>query len=308
MIGLPGSGKSTVARELGRVQLATVIVSRDDIRSRVFGNWKDYTFSPDQEELVTKIEEIEVESSLKLGLNVIIDAMHIRRKYRQKWAKVAHKHGADFNYVDLTGVDLQLCIWRDESRGDRGERYVGAEFIRSYHKKYFHGNVPVETPESLIQALGEVPKCHDPYEPVPGLPEAVIVDIDGTVAKCQGVRNPYDTTNYHLDRPNPGVIRIVQDMAYRTVPKKILFVSGRDEKFRNVTEDWLYEHVKVPIEGFFMRPEGDTRRDDIVKLELFDKHIRGNYNIAFVLDDRDRVVKAWRSIHLLTLQVSEGDF
>lgn len=46
-----------------------------------------------------------------------------------------------------------------------------------------------------------------------------------------------------------------------------------------------------------------------VKKELFDRYVRDKYNIRFVLDDRDRVVKMWRNeIGLKVLQVAEGAF
>lgn len=57
-----------------------------------------------------------------------------------------------------------------------------------------------------------------------------------------------------------------------------------------------------------MRPEGDIRKDSIVKRELFEKYVRPYYNIEFVLDDRNQVVEMWRSLGLKCLQVAEGDF
>lgn len=57
-----------------------------------------------------------------------------------------------------------------------------------------------------------------------------------------------------------------------------------------------------------MRPEGDIRKDSIVKREIFENYIRDYYNIQFVLDDRNQVVEMWRSLGLKCLQVQEGDF
>ncbi|WP_456064519.1 phosphatase domain-containing protein [Hamadaea tsunoensis] len=53
---------------------------------------------------------------------------------------------------------------------------------------------------------------------------------------------------------------------------------------------------------------GEFRNDALVKLDLFDKHIRHRYRVEYVLDDRDRVVNAWRSIGLTVFQVAEGSF
>jgi hypothetical protein len=57
-----------------------------------------------------------------------------------------------------------------------------------------------------------------------------------------------------------------------------------------------------------MRTDGDDRNDGIIKTEIFDKYIRNIYNVIAVFDDRDSVVKAWRNIGLLCLQVNYGDF
>ncbi|SFT86137.1 hypothetical protein SAMN04487904_11130 [Actinopolyspora lacussalsi subsp. righensis] len=46
----------------------------------------------------------------------------------------------------------------------------------------------------------------------------------------------------------------------------------------------------------------------MVKLELFDRHIRDGYRVCCVLDDRAHVVEAWRSIGLTCLQAAEGNF
>ena len=45
-----------------------------------------------------------------------------------------------------------------------------------------------------------------------------------------------------------------------------------------------------------------------MKLELFDRHVRDSYDVRYVLDDRQQVVDAWRSIGLTVFQVAEGNF
>ena len=48
--------------------------------------------------------------------------------------------------------------------------------------------------------------------------------------------------------------------------------------------------------------------DVTMKLELFDRHVRDSYDVRYVLDDRQQVVDAWRSIGLTVFQVAEGNF
>jgi hypothetical protein len=57
-----------------------------------------------------------------------------------------------------------------------------------------------------------------------------------------------------------------------------------------------------------MREYGDQRKDSIVKAEIFDQEIRGRYHVVAVFDDRDQVVRMWRSLGLTVFQVAEGNF
>lgn len=70
---------------------------------------------------------------------------------------------------------------------------------------------------------------------------------------------------------------------------------------------WL-EANNIGYHELLMRNKDDNRKDSIIKKELFDKHIRGRYDVMFVLDDRNQVVEMWRSLGLKCLQVENGDF
>ncbi len=51
-----------------------------------------------------------------------------------------------------------------------------------------------------------------------------------------------------------------------------------------------------------------TARTDRVKEEMFRTKIEPRYEVAGVIDDRDRLVKMWRRIGLVCLQVAEDNF
>lgn len=57
-----------------------------------------------------------------------------------------------------------------------------------------------------------------------------------------------------------------------------------------------------------MRRKGDYRPDEIIKKEIFDNYILGQYDVICVFDDRNKVVDIWRENKLLTCQVEQGDF
>lgn len=133
---------------------------------------------------------------------------------------------------------------------------------------------------------------------------AVICDLDGTLALHDG-RGPYDIMKCDTDLPNPPVLAVV--LAFRDLGHPILFVSGREDACREKTRAWILAHTG--LDGpLFMRQTGDHRPDDVVKRELYEAHVQDQYEVLFVLDDRRRVVDAWRRLGLSCFQVDAGDF
>ena len=148
------------------------------------------------------------------------------------------------------------------------------------------------------QFLKPKPKMVE-YDPT--LTKAIICDLDGTLALF-GDANPYDR-DFSKDIVNEAVFNIL----YYIPANAIILVSGRTEKYREQTEEWLRAN-QVGYGVLYMRKEGDNRKDVIVKSEIYEEHIKGKYNIDYVLDDRNQVVDFWRSEGLTCLQVNYGDF
>jgi hypothetical protein len=142
-------------------------------------------------------------------------------------------------------------------------------------------------------------------------PRVVLCDIDGTIALMgkgePGRREPYDWSRVGEDDPCAPIVALVGIL--RSAGFRIVYVSGRDEACRRITESWLLHHgLLVEDELLLMRPAGDNRPDHEVKLEIYRRRVEPHYNVAYVLDDRDQVVRMWRSLGLTVLQVAEGDF
>lgn len=125
--------------------------------------------------------------------------------------------------------------------------------------------------------------------------KAIICDLDGTLAVLG--RDPYDATNAHLDTLNLPVAKVLS-----LYDGKIILVSGRESKYRAQTEKWLATH-NICYDALFMRKTRDYRKDFVIKKEIYDQEIKGKYEIEFVLDDRDQVVKMWREMGLSCFQV-----
>jgi predicted kinase len=289
--GLPASGKTTFARKL---QPRVVRVNRDDLRRMLHG---ERLYTQWSESQVTHAQRAAVEALLRAHADVIVDDTNLRNKTVREWAEMAARLGASFEVHDFTDVPLEECIRRDVSRP--AEDQVGEEAIRRMHARYLAGrNLPLPVP--YISNISP-----SAYEPSADLPPAMLVDIDGTVA-LMGDRSPYDWHRVGEDLPNPAVITAVRAM--HAAGNAIIFCSGRDEVCRPETEAWLELYVGVRYEALFMRPEGDGRKDAVVKREIFDSEIRDTWRIVGVFDDRQQVVRMWRALGLTVFQVAEGDF
>jgi predicted kinase len=282
--GLPASGKTSWAKAFIHQHKAgeVVRINKDDMRAMLH----DSRFDRDRtEKLVVSIRDVLITEALgnKFVKYVIVDDTNFAPKHEQRLRQIAHEMKADFMVQDFTDVPVAECIKRDLKRSNS----VGHKVINRMNMQY-------------IQPKYEPPK----YDP--DLPNAVIVDLDGTLAHMNG-RSPYDYSeavmNDILDETVAGILRQVKDQC------QVLYVSGRKSVCFENTLCWLSqpEH-NLPAGKLHMREADDDRADTIVKAEIYEREIKGKFNVRFVLDDRDSVVAMWRQHGLKVLQCADGDF
>jgi hypothetical protein len=136
--------------------------------------------------------------------------------------------------------------------------------------------------------------------------QCILVDIDGTIA-LRGDRGPHDHDQAMEDGVNWAIVRLVECL--RDDDLALLLVSGRDEKYRDITEFWLKAHRLFDYRaGLLMRARFDCRPDEDVKREIYEQDIKPHFDVLWVFDDRNKVVKMWRDLGLTCLQVADGDF
>ena len=139
-----------------------------------------------------------------------------------------------------------------------------------------------------------------------------IVDVDGTVADCSHrlhwiKSKPKNWKAFYAgiehDKPIAPVVAMV-----RTLDEgcNIVFCSGRPEDYRDATQKWLDTHVGV-IAPLYMRPKGDYRSDDLVKLELLERIRTDGYDPRVAFDDRKRVKKMWVEQGIFVFDVNQTD-
>jgi len=308
--GLPGSGKSTKAREL-KVLLAVtrgetaLIVERDMIRMELFN--KLWTGNHEDEKKVSDVQYERIKSALNLGISVICSDTNLQDRGVRQLIGIAFNAGVPVELIEMRDVPLEVCIEQDRHRG---KKTVGEEVIRAKYERFIRGRKLVDLPyEAFKSPNGRVPDFSNvpPYTPPKNsfAREVVLVDMDGTLCNHNG-RDPYDDSLYHEDLVFENVRDTVQ--ALHDAGFQIDIMTGRYEKFRDVCTQWLVDN-EIPFADLHMRHMDG--RDDLVKQLMFEKHYRNNenLNVRFAIDDRDRVVDMYRKVlGLQVFQVNYGDF
>lgn len=297
--GLPGCGKTTFARAwVAEDRKNRARVNRDDLRRMVDDG--EYVKGVTEGRILT-IRNNAIQALLRNGVSVISDDTNLPNRVVRDLSNIAKRAGATVQIHDMTDVPLSLAAERDSLRHDKPP--VGYAVINDMHERYIKGRgFPLPVTRSEFDKAVIVPY----KQPVGNQPWAIVADIDGTVA-LKGDRSPYDESRVSEDQPNQTVVDLISDEIM--IGYDVVFCSGRSDKCRTETLEWLRKAFDYRLEPvLFMRKAGDTRKDSIVKYELFNDNIRNNYRVKYVLDDRNQVVEMWRKLGLTCLQVAPGDF
>jgi hypothetical protein len=151
----------------------------------------------------------------------------------------------------------------------------------------------------------------------------IICDIDGTLC-TDDHRNHLlaDPNNRrwdeyfdlcHLDPPVDAVIKVLQTFNCANpydLPGQpdyeIHLMTARGDTVKQKTLDWLERH-NVPYDSIIFR-DADCRLQDNVLKTMWANELGGPDRVLFVLEDRQRVVDAWRAAGYTCFQVAPGNF
>ena len=105
--GLPGSGKSTMARALASYT-GSMLAEYDRIRER--------SKFHDAGMITLQLQDL-VSSYLDMGMDVVVDACNLHEDDRKSFEQMARNYNAQFTWVKLEASPEQ-CVERDAGRAD----------------------------------------------------------------------------------------------------------------------------------------------------------------------------------------------
>lgn len=118
--GLPGSGKSTVARLLAEA-LDGVTLNSDVIRRELFPNTRNY--SSKETQAVIRETKRRVDTLLRSGRTVVLDALFTKQRPRDEYHRRAELLGVPFQMVEVVAPEemIQERMAERARKGDASE-------------------------------------------------------------------------------------------------------------------------------------------------------------------------------------------
>src|SRR5882724_5520611 len=130
--GLPGSGKTSMAREwVSQDRAKRARVNRDDIRFMLDEGAFQFGVT---EARVLVVRNAVIISLLESGVSVICDDTNLPDRTIQDLRNLANQADAHFRIESFMSVPLQTCLIRNALRTDK--KPIPEEAIRDMHDKY----------------------------------------------------------------------------------------------------------------------------------------------------------------------------
>lgn len=269
--GLPGSGKTTSAMNLIAMNPRTdfLRINNDDLSGSIT--------NLDREDLIAVTEKL-----LLFGMErdkyILLDNTNLSTVRQERYATLVAEWNAanpektyEIEVEDLTGVPLWMCYERNRARAKSVADSVIAEMFNHH-------------------VLPNIPK----YVDIEGLPNCVVIDIDGTVAR-PGQRGKYNFNKYHLDTVYTDIwdhIKLLSE--HRNLAK--VFLTARSDDGKEQTLDWLSKNLDLKREEIilFMRDKHEQMSDYLLKEKIAKDYIIPQFNIKAWFEDRGRCVEMAR--------------
>lgn len=194
LVGIPGSGKTTYAKEYARIHDNTVHLSSDSTRLELYG---DESIQGNPVEVFSLMQKRAVEA-LNNGTNVLYDATNITRKDRAGIIAACPRHARIEAHV--VWAPIETCIGRDANRDRTVGRAVIDKMLRRFQAPFFDegfDDIKIVVPNFFDADEAEyVRKCVDNMKIPHDNPHHTLSVYDHCIEASRVISGPFDDLYY----------------------------------------------------------------------------------------------------------------
>jgi hypothetical protein len=135
----------------------------------------------------------------------------------------------------------------------------------------------------------------------------ILVDLDHTVANSfwrDSMIGNVSWDEYHAglkdDKPFPNVVSLINCLS--AMGNLIVGLTGRTEKFRQLTLNWLLKY-HVDISELLMRPDDIFLKNSEMKVELVKMRFNNLKEIGFLIEDNEDTCLEFFKLGITTLMI-----
>lgn len=320
MMGLPSAGKTTYTRSLINSNPNHIRVSRKDIQAELGWNPKN----PDLLVKLNAVRDAQILDALLAGKSVISDDTNLDPEDETRLQGLAEAAQSNFKKQFLA-TSLEECLRRNSYRlpldkvdeSEIREMAVKASLVNPLIKVEELNPHPAILMKADPPVVGEVITPNSPtglekvdqgfkkWEPNENLMGAVIVNLDCLSIWDKEKREYCEYAKGHLDKVNEVVKKLIMTI-HKYVNYQIIYMSGRPDNNYQPAIRFLAGNM-CPQGPLYMRKNFDSRQEWIVFGEMLNQHVRGKYDVKFILDNDKDTIDFWRSIGLTVLQTDDGN-
>lgn len=145
----------------------------------------------------------------------------------------------------------------------------------------------------------------------PKLRDLILIDLDGTLININGIADLIPDWDAFHDASfrcpaNEAVVEFVRALQLLD-NREVIIVTGKPDTYQSLATEWLRYHGLMP-DAILMRPKDNAMSDADLKPWLVEKHCGEGWEqrVLFTLEDRDKMVNAWRARGLTCFQCAES--
>tara|TARA_Y100000590_G_C15412746_1_gene898204 strand:- start:212 stop:664 length:453 start_codon:yes stop_codon:yes gene_type:complete len=142
--------------------------------------------------------------------------------------------------------------------------------------------------------------------------ETIVCDIDGTISdrrhRLKHLEGRKDWEAFFKEmHKDPPIRKVVNEIErYAEEEKNIIFVTGRPEEYRKITEEWINKYLTLTSFTLLMRETKNYESDLSLKKRIL-KNSLLDLNILKVYDDREELIQMWREAGLECVDCSSQE-